>query len=153
MEISNEMRLVFMAKSANEGFARVSAAAFVSQLDPDVSEVVDIKTAVSEAVSNSIIHGYEGTLGIITLEMRIYSDNTVEITISDNGRGIADIDKAREPMYSTKKDQDRAGMGFTVMETFMDNVDVVSEINKGTKIVMKKKLSQNPAPSGGERFV
>jgi len=143
MEIANEMRLVFMAKSANEGFARVSAAAFVAQLDPTVSEIADIKTAVSEAVSNSIIHGYEGTFGIITLEMRIYANNTVEITISDSGKGILDVDKAREPMYSTKKDEDRAGMGFTVMETFMDNVDVVSEVNVGTKIVMKKKLRLN----------
>ena len=143
MEIANEMRIVFMAKSTNESFARVSAASFIAQLDPTVSEVADIKTAVSEAVSNAIIHGYEGTLGIVTLEMRIYIDNTVEITITDSGRGIADISKAREPMYSTKKDEDRAGMGFTVMETFMDNVDVVSEVNVGTQIVMKKKLSQN----------
>ena len=142
MEIVNEMRLMFMAKSANESFARVSAASFVSQLDPNVSEVADIKTAVSEAVSNAIIHGYEGSFGIVTLEMRIFRDNTVEMTISDSGKGIADIEKAREPMYTTKKDEDRAGMGFTVMETFMDNVDVASEINVGTKITMRKKLAQ-----------
>ena len=142
MEIVNEMRLMFMAKSANESFARVSAASFVSQLDPNISEVADIKTAVSEAVSNAIIHGYEGSFGIVTLEMRIFRDNTVEMTISDSGKGIADIEKAREPMYTTKKDEDRAGMGFTVMETFMDNVDVASEINVGTKITMRKKLAQ-----------
>jgi len=143
IEILNEMRLMFLAKSSNESFARVSAASFVSQLDPTVSEVADIKTAVSEAVSNAIIHGYEGSFGIVTLEMRIFCDNTIELTISDSGKGILDIDKAREPMYSTKKDEDRAGMGFTVMETFMDNVEVISEVNVGTKIVMKKKLTQN----------
>jgi stage II sporulation protein AB (anti-sigma F factor) len=143
MEIKNEMRLMFLSKSSNEGFARVTAAAFIAQLDPNVSELVDIKTAVSEAVSNSIIHGYEEKFGIITLEMRISECNLVEVTVEDQGRGILDIKKAREPMFTTKKDEDRAGMGFTVMETFMDSVEVISEPNSGTKVIMKKQLSTN----------
>lgn len=141
MEIINEMRLMFLSKSENESFARVSCAAFISPLDPVVSELVDIKTAVSEAVSNAIIHGYEGTVGIITLEMRILSDRTVEISVTDSGRGISDIEKAREPLFTTKKEEERAGMGFTVMETFMDSLEVESEVKKGTKIQMKKRLS------------
>lgn len=143
MEIKNEMRLMFLSKSSNESFARVTAAAFVAQLDPNVSDLVDIKTAVSEAVSNSIIHGYEEKFGVITMEMRISETNLIEVTIEDQGKGIADIRKAREPMFSTKKDEDRAGMGFTVMETFMDSVEVISEPNSGTKVIMKKQLISN----------
>jgi stage II sporulation protein AB (anti-sigma F factor) len=143
MEIKNEMRLMFLSKSSNESFARVTAAAFIAQLDPIVSELVDIKTAVSEAVSNSIIHGYEEKFGIITLEMRISENNLVEVFVEDQGKGILDIKKAREPMFTTKKNEDRAGMGFTVMETFMDSVEVISEPNSGTKVIMKKQLTAN----------
>jgi stage II sporulation protein AB (anti-sigma F factor) len=141
MEITNEMRLQFLSKSINEGFARISAAAFVSQFDPNVSELADIKTAVSEAVSNAIIHGYGENFGIITLEMRAYANKTVEISVTDIGKGIEDVEKAREPMFSTKKDEDRAGMGFTVMETFTDSLEVFSAPKQGTKVVMKKKLT------------
>ena len=140
MEITNEMRLMFLSKSENESFARVTAAAFISQLDPTVSELVEIKTAVSEAVSNAIIHGYDGTVGIVTLEMRISDTRTVEISVTDSGKGIPDIEKAREPLFTTKENEERAGMGFTVMETFMDHLSVESEVGKGTRIVMKKRL-------------
>lgn len=141
MEIQNEMRIMFLSKSVNESFCRVSVAAFLSQLDPVVSELVDIKTAVTEAVSNSIIHGYANTYGIITLDMRVYEDGTVEISISDKGCGIEDIERAKTPLYTTKQDEERAGMGFTVMETFMDSLEVESEVGKGTTVTMKKKLT------------
>lgn len=141
MEIINEMRLMFLSKSENESFARVTAAAFISQIDPIVSELVDIKTAVSEAVSNAIIHGYEASIGIITLEMRLFANRLVEITVTDSGKGIADIEKAREPLFTTKKEEERAGMGFTVMETFMDSLEIESEVKKGTRIIMKKRLT------------
>ncbi len=143
MEITNEMRLMFMSKSENESFCRVSVAAFLAPLDPVVSELVDIKTAVSEAVSNSIIHGYGSNFGIVTVNMRILYDRTVEISIEDSGKGIEDIPKAREPLFTTKKDEERAGMGFTVMETFMDEVEVYSKPNEGTTVVMKKQLGRN----------
>ncbi|MBQ7792038.1 MAG: anti-sigma F factor [Clostridia bacterium] len=140
MEITNEMRLMFLSKSENESFARVAAAAFISPLDPTVSELVEIKTAVSEAVSNAIIHGYDTKLGVVTLEMRLLESHTVEITVVDSGKGISDIEKAKEPLFTTKPDEERAGMGFTVMETFMDTMEIESEPDKGTRIVMKKRL-------------
>lgn len=140
MEILNEMRLMFLSKSENESFSRVAASAFISPLDPTVSELVEIKTAVSEAVSNAVIHGYDKTVGIITLEMRIFSDYTVEVTVTDSGKGIPDIEKAREPLYTTKTEEERSGMGFTVMESFMDALEVESEPGKGTKIFMRKRL-------------
>ena len=143
MEILNEMRLMFLSKSENESFARVTAAAFISPLDPTVSEIVEIKTAVSEAISNAVIHGYDKTIGIITLEMRLFSDYGVEITVTDSGRGIADIQKAREPLFTTKTEEERSGMGFTVMESFMDALEVESEPGKGTRIFMKKRLHPN----------
>lgn len=142
MEIQNEMRIMFLSKSVNESFCRVSVAAFLSQLDPIVSELVDIKTAVTEAVSNSIIHGYGSEYGIITVNMRIYNDGAVEISIEDKGRGIEDIERARTPLFTTKQDEERAGMGFTVMETFMDEVEVESEVGEGTTVIMRKKLGR-----------
>ncbi len=142
MEIINETRIIFLSKSVNESFCRVSVAAFLSQLDPVVSELVDIKTAVTEAVSNSIIHGYGNTYGIITVNMRVYEDRTVEISVEDKGRGIDDIERARTPLFTTKQDEERAGMGFTVMETFMDSVEVFSKSGEGTAVVMKKKLGK-----------
>lgn len=141
MEIQNEMRIMFLSKSENESFCRVSTAAFLSQLDPVVSELVDIKTAVTEAVSNSIIHGYGNAYGIITVNMRVYSDRTVEISVEDKGRGIADVERARTPLFTTKQDEERAGMGFTVMETFMDEVLVESTPGEGTMVTMRKLLS------------
>ncbi len=143
MEILNEMRLMFLSKSENEGFARVTTAAFVSPWDPSVSEIVELKTAVSEAVSNAVIHGYDKTVGIITLEMRLFSDYTVEVSITDAGKGISDIEKAREPLFTTKTEEERSGMGFTVMESFMDSLQVESEPQKGTRVFMKKKLHPN----------
>ena len=143
MEIINEMRLMFLSKEENETFCRVSVAAFLSQLDPVVSELVDVKTAVSEAVTNCVVHGYGENYGVITVNMRVFFDKTVEISIEDKGRGILDIEKAREPLFTTKKDEERAGMGFTVMETFMDSVEVFSEIGRGTTVILKKQLSSN----------
>lgn len=143
MEITNEIRLMFLSKEQNESFCRVSVAAFLSQVDPTVSELVDVKTAVSEAVTNSVVHGYGEKYGIVIVDMRLFSDNTVEISVEDKGRGIENIEKAREPLFTTKKDEERAGMGFTVMETFMDSVDVCSEPGKGTTVIMKKRLLSN----------
>ena len=141
MEILNEMKIEFLSRSANESFARVAVSAFVSQLDPTVSEITDIKTSVSEAVTNSIIHGYENKVGIIEVTVRIFSERIVEITIKDNGRGIENIELARQPLYTTSESDERSGMGFTVMETFMDDVRVVSKVNEGTKVVLKRCLS------------
>ena len=141
MEILNEMKLEFLSRSSNESFARVAVSAFVSQLDPTVSEITDIKTSVSEAVTNSIIHGYENKVGIIEVTVRIFSERTVEITIKDKGRGIENIDLARQPLYTTGKSDERSGMGFTVMETFMDEVKVISKLDEGTKVVLKRCLS------------
>lgn len=137
----NKVSIEFMSKSENEGFARVSVSAFVSQLDPTIEELTDIKTAVSEAVTNSIIHGYENKKeGIVRIEATI-TGNEIEITILDKGKGIKDINQAMEPLYTSRPDLERSGMGFTVMESFMDDVSVSSEDGKGTKIVMKKKFN------------
>jgi stage II sporulation protein AB (anti-sigma F factor) len=137
---SNEMMIRFPSKSANEGFARVAVAAFVAQLDVTVEELSDIKTAVSEAVTNSIVHGYENVKGYITVECRI-EDDAVHITVSDSGHGISDIEKARQPLYTSRPELERSGMGFTVMETFMDSVEVTSALGVGTTVKMKKKIS------------
>ena len=138
--LDNKVCIEFVSKSENEGFARVAVAAFVSQLDPTIDELADIKTAVSEAVTNSIIHGYENKKeGIIRIEASI-SSNEVTITIIDNGRGIKDVEQAREPLYTSRPDLERSGMGFTVMETFMDSLNVESEYGKGTRVIMKKKF-------------
>ena len=139
MEDKNYMKLQFHSKSQNEAFARVVVAAFASQLDPTVEEICDIKTAVSEAVTNAIIHGYDEKNHLVTIICRII-DNQLEIIVEDEGNGIEDINKAREPLYTSKPELERSGMGFTVMETFMDQVNVYSEVGKGTKIVMIKKF-------------
>ncbi|MEN8078193.1 anti-sigma F factor [Clostridioides difficile] len=137
----NKVCIEFESKSQNEGFARVAVSAFVSQLDPTIEEIADVKTAVSEAVTNSIIHGYENyEKGIIKIES-IICGREVSITITDFGKGIENIEKAREPLYTSRPDLERSGMGFTVMESFMDSLEVESEKGKGTKIVMKKKFS------------
>ena len=135
----NEMKLEFLSKSNNEAFARITVAAFTSQLDPTIEELADIKTAVSEAVTNSIIHGYEDSEGIIKVVARIYG-NTVEIEISDTGKGIENVELARKPLYTTKANLERSGMGFTIMESFMDEVQIESVLGLGTKIKMKKKI-------------
>ena len=135
----NEMKLEFLSKSSNEAFARIAVAAFVAQLDPTIEELADIKTAVSEAVTNCIIHGYEEQYGIIKIVCKLFA-NSIEIEISDDGKGIEDINKAKEPLYTSKPDLERSGMGFTIMESFMDELRVESILGIGTKITMKKML-------------
>ncbi len=137
----NEMKLEFISKSNNEAFARISVAAFVSQLDPTIEELSDIKTAVSEAVTNSIVHGYEDGLGLVTVVCKI-TDNEIMIKVSDNGKGIEDIDMAKQPLYTTKPNLERSGMGFTIMESFMDELEVESILGLGTKVTMKKKIKK-----------
>lgn len=138
---NNKMKLEFLAKSENEGFARVTVAAFVSQLDPTIDEIEDVKTAVSEAVTNAIIHGYENNEGGIIQIIASINDNEFTVDIIDKGIGIKDIEKAREPLYTSRPDLERSGMGFTIMESFMDNIKVESEYKKGTKVTMKKIFS------------
>lgn len=138
-EYDNEMKIEFISKSANEAFARISVAAFASQLDPTIEELADIKTAVSEAVTNSIIHGYERKQGIVKLFARL-RENEIIIEISDKGKGIENIDIAKEPLYTTKPNLERSGMGFTIMESFMDSVEIESVVGLGTKITMTKKI-------------
>ena len=135
----NEVTLRFPSRSANEGFARSAAAAFLAQLDPTVEQVYDIKTAVSEAVTNAIVHGYRDKLGIITMTVRIYAPATAEIISSDKGCGIEDVQKAREPLFTTGG-ADRSGMGFTIMESFMDGLTVRSKPGKGTTVTLRKVL-------------
>ena len=153
MNVKNFMELRIPSKSQNEAFARVAAAAFASQLDPTIEELADIKTAVSEAVTNSIIHGYEDCEGIITIKCRM-DEYGVEIEVKDEGKGIEDVEKARQPLYTSKPELERSGMGFTVMETFMDEVEVYSEKGKGTVVFMRKKfasLAKGQGVSGNER--
>ncbi|MGI5850840.1 MAG: anti-sigma F factor [Clostridiales bacterium] len=137
MDKINEMRLRFLSKSSNESFARVTIAAFASQMDPTLGEISDIKTAISEAVTNAIIHGYEDKTGYVEVYAAIYPNKFV-VEVSDEGVGIDDIEKARQPLYTSKPELERSGMGFTVMETFMDELKVISAINQGTKVRMVK---------------
>lgn len=140
MLYDNEMALVLSSNSKNESLARVSVAAFVAQLDPILADITDIKTAVSEAVTNAIIHGYDHTEGKVYVNCK-YKGNEVYIEVKDTGIGIKNIKQAREPLYTSKPDMERSGMGFTVMENFMDSIEVLSEEGKGTTIKMIKKLS------------
>lgn len=139
MQSKNEMKLTFDARSVNEGFARVAVAAFVTELNPTLDEVADIKTAVSEAVTNAIIHGYDDPEEKVEVRCRM-EENCIEVTVSDTGKGIADIKKAMEPFYTTKPELERSGMGFAFMEAFMDEVRVDSEVGKGTSVWMRKKI-------------
>lgn len=139
--IKNEMKMEFLSKSANEAFARIAVASFASQLDPTIEEIADIKTSVSEAVTNSIIHGYANSEGIVKVKARLYDDE-IEIEVSDNGAGIEDVKEAREPLFTTKGNLERSGMGFTIMENFMDELSVESIVGLGTKIVMSKKIKK-----------
>lgn len=138
----NEMKLEFFSKSNNEAFARIAVAAFAAQLDPTIEELADIKTAVSEAVTNSIIHGYENREGEIKIIAKIIA-NTIEIEISDSGRGIENVEMARKPLYTSKPNLERSGMGFTIMESFMDDVNIESVLGLGTKVTMKKVIEKN----------
>ena len=137
----NEMKLEFLSKSNNEAFARITVAAFAAQLDPTIEELADIKTAVSEAVTNSIIHGYENMDGIIKIVAKIFA-NTIEIEISDSGKGIENVEMARKPLYTSKPNLERSGMGFTIMESFMDEVHIESVLGLGTKVTMKKVIEK-----------
>lgn len=137
----NEMKLEFLSKSSNEAFARITVAAFASQLDPTIEELADIKTAVSEAVTNSIIHAYENKQGIIKINAKL-EDNTITIHISDNGKGIENVDIAKEPLYTTKPNLERSGMGFTIMESFMDSMKVESIVGLGTKVTLVKTIKK-----------
>lgn len=141
MKFENYMILEFPSKSANEAFARSAVACFAAQLDPTLEELGDIRTAVSEAVTNCIVHAYPDGLGIITLRCRILKDNTLDIVIKDRGVGIADVEQARRPMYTTGGSE-RSGMGFTIMESFMTSFSVSSEPGKGTSIHMRRKLQR-----------
>ncbi len=138
----NEMKIEFLSKSNNEAFARISVAAFVAQLDPTLEEIADIKTAVSEAVTNSIIHGYEERLGIVKLVCRI-RENEIFMEISDSGKGIENVEIAKQPLYTTKANLERSGMGFTIMESFMDDVQVESVLGLGTKVTMRKAIKSS----------
>ena len=143
MNAMNYIKLEFPSKSCNEAFARTAAAAFAAQLDPTMDELGDIKTAVSEAVTNAIVHGYEGTRGTVILRASI--DGTLlTIEISDKGRGIADIPQAMEPFFTTHPEQERSGMGFAVMQTFMDDLRVTSTPGQGTTVRMKKRILTTP---------
>ena len=137
----NEMELKFLSRANNEAFARITVAAFASQLDPTIEEISDIKTAVSEAVTNCIVHGYEDKLGTINLKCNIL-DNKITIEISDSGKGIENIEMAKQPLYTTKPNLERSGMGFTIMESFMDDLKVESVLGLGTKITMTKTIKK-----------
>lgn len=140
MEYENQFRVFFAAKSQNESLARVMTAAFLSQHDPTLSEITDIKTAVSEAVTNAIIHGYEEKDGEVELFCG-YKDGRVYIEVADQGMGIIDVTQAREPLYTSKPELERSGMGFTIMETFMEGVHIESKEGEGTRIYMEKTLT------------
>lgn len=137
--MDNMMCLEFLNKSENEAFARMVAVAFASNLNPTAPELAEIKTAVSEAVTNAIIHGYENSVGMVKLEGRI-TGKTIEFIISDDGWGIPDVNKAREPLYTGKPDSERSGMGFSIMESFMDSLEIKSRPGEGTRIKMKKTI-------------
>ena len=136
----NYVKIEFLSRSNNEGFARVAAAGFSAQLDPTLDELGDIKTAVSEAVTNAIVHAYPEALGKILLKMRVTEGNVLELTVRDWGRGIENVDQARQPLYTTGG-AERSGMGFTIMESFMDRLSVKSSPGKGTTVVMRKRIA------------
>lgn len=144
MKLTNQFTAEFLSKSANEAFARSTVACFVSQLDPTLDELNDIKTAVSEAVTNCIVHAYPDKLGKISLKVRLQDDGTVSITIKDWGCGISDVERARTPMFTTGNEE-RSGMGFTIMESFMQGLRVTSKPGKGTTVHMKRKIVKRGA--------
>lgn len=142
MRPENTMKVTFLSRSANESFARVAVAAFLAQLDPTLDELADIKTAVSEAVTNCIVHGYKNDIGKIYITVKIFEDGKVSITVKDTGCGIDDIRKAMEPMYTTSENGERAGLGFTVMQSFTDRLKVRSKVGYGTTVIMEKRLKE-----------
>ena len=140
MKPTNEMKVTFLSRSANEGFARGVVAAFAAQLDPAVDELADLRTAVSEAVTNAIVHGYPDRLGVVTLTVRLYDNGKIQVQVKDKGRGIPDVAKAMEPLYTTGGEE-RSGLGFSVMESFTDRLRVKSAPDKGTTVTMEKYIA------------
>ena len=140
MNVINEMHIKFISKSTNEGFARSVVSAFILELDPTINEIADIKTAVSEAVTNSIVHGYKRESGMIYIDAKITDSKKGIIKIRDKGIGIENVEKAMEPLFTTSQQEERAGLGFTVMQSFMDNVKVKSTPNKGTIVTLEKQI-------------
>ena len=138
--MENYVTLEFLSRSSNEGFARVAAAGFAAQLDPTLDELGDIKTAVSEAVTNAIVHGYPDQLGKIVMKLKLLENNAIEITVRDWGKGIEDIHQARQPLFTTGGEE-RSGMGFTIMESFMDRLTVKSTSGRGTTVTMRRRIS------------
>lgn len=141
---TNYIVFEFLSRSANEGFARGAVACFAAQLDPTLEELGDIKTAVSEAVTNAIVHAYPDTLGKIVVKAKIFDGNILEVTVRDWGKGIADVEQARQPLYTTGGEE-RSGMGFTIMESFMDKLTVRSSEGKGTRVTMRRRILPRPA--------
>lgn len=141
MKPIDQTTITFTSRSQNESFARAVAACYATRLDPTLDEVADIKTAVSEAVTNSIVHAYPNELGKITMRLRLFEDHSLEIQIKDSGVGIADIDQARTPLFTTGNEE-RSGMGFTIMESFMDGVKVRSTVGRGTIVTMRKRIAR-----------
>lgn len=141
MKADNHVSMEFPSRSANEGFARSAAACFAAQLDPTLEEINDVKTAVSEAVTNAIVHAYPDTIGKITMKLRIREGQVLEVVIRDWGVGIEDVDRAREPLFTTGNEE-RSGMGFTIMESFMDSLRVRSVPGKGTTVTMRRKIAR-----------
>lgn len=140
--IDNKMEIRFLSKSVNESFARVAVTSFAAQLDPTIDEITDIKTAISEAVTNAIVHGYQGNEdNMVEIRCKL-EGRELTVEVEDKGIGIEDIEKARQPLYTTNPDSERSGMGFTMMETFMDSLEIYSEKNNGTRVVMKKKIRE-----------
>ena len=139
--LTNEIKCSFLSLSQNESLARGIISSFLLPLDPDIEELADLRCAVSEAVTNCIVHAYARTVGTITLSARAYSDRTVKISVADKGCGIDDVAKARQPLYTTLPDEDRCGMGFSIMESFSDRLTVTSRTGKGTKVTMTRRLS------------
>lgn len=138
---NNEVTLAFPSRSSNEGFARAAVSCFAAQMDPTLNELEDIKTAVSEAVTNCIVHAYPDRLGKVSMRLRLFEDNTLEIQVKDWGVGIADVEQARQPLYTTGTEE-RSGMGFTIMESFMDTVKVRSTPGKGTTVTMRRRIAR-----------
>lgn len=155
MKTTNYITLEFLSRSANEAFARGAVACFAAQLDPTLEELGDIKTAVSEAVTNAIVHAYPDTLGRVVVKARILSDGVLEVSVRDWGKGIEDVGQARQPLYTTGGEE-RSGMGFTIMESFMDQLTVRSAPGKGTRVTMRRRIvparlgddRRHPGPSG-----
>ncbi len=140
MPIVNELKISFPSKSCNESIARMCVAAFIASEDPTVSELAEIKTAVSEAVTNSIVHGYRGTYGTVSIHARFLDDGLLIIKVSDKGCGIPDVEKAREPLYTSAPEEERSGLGFSVMESFTDKLNVRSTVGKGTTVTLRRRL-------------